>query len=710
MSAFRRPLLLRLVAILPIALFLGGIGLASDGVEITVLDPTPGATVVRCELGDLDFAPVRIGNETWVQLSIPGEGEIKLVGAPELPHVCRSVVIPDAAAVSVRVVGERHHDVPGVKVAPSRGPIPRTQDPARVPYRFGPEYSAGEWFPSGSGAVREPYILRDVRGVVLEFNILQYDPLHEVLRVYDELILAVETSGAGTSNVLDRAGAPDRGDRSFAGIYADHFVNYTPDGRNEPLNESGDMLIISHGPFMGAMQPFVDWKSSIGIDTTIVDVASIGNNAGAIKSYIQNAYGSSNLSYVLLVGDVAQVASGSYAGGLSDPYYSTMTPDWYPDLMVGRFSAQNTAQVATQVERSIEYEQMDHSIGAGGWNARAMGIASNQGPGHYGEFDNQHMDLIRDQLLAYGFTLVDRIYDPSATRAMIRNGLEDGRRMVNYCGHGSSTSWGTTGWNNGDINNLQNDNLLPFIDSVACVNGAFGMGTCFAEAWLRATNGGEPTGAVGAYMSSIDQYWDEPMYAQDASVDRFTDELYWSMGALWFAGSCEMMDLCGQWGRDMFMTWICFGDPSLCVQGDAQCGTPSTYCDTSPNSAGSGARIGYQGSTSVAAGDFTLVVGGAVPYQPGLFYYGPEQASVPFGDGVRCVGAGSLGYFRLDVVQVDSGGSASHLLDYDRPPASSGPGAIEAGSVWNFQFWFRDPAYGGAGFNLSDGLSAPFCP
>jgi len=27
-----------------------------------------------------------------------------------------------------------------------------------------------------------------------------------------------------------------------------------------------------------------------------------------------------------------------------------------------------------------------------------------------------------------------------------------------------------------------------------------------------------------------------------------------------------------------------------------------------------------------------------------------------------------------------------------------------------FQFWYRNPAGGGAGFNLSDSLAVPFCP
>ena len=38
-------------------------------------------------------------------------------------------------------------------------------------------------------------------------------------------------------------------------------------------------------------------------------------------------------------------------------------------------------------------------------------------------------------------------------------------------------------------------------------------------------------------------------------------------------------------------------------------------------------------------------------------------------------------------------------------------GAITAGSTWNFQLWYRDPAAGGAGSNLSNGLQVVFaCP
>ena len=145
---------------------------------------------------------------------------------------------------------------------------------------------------------------------------------------------------------------------------------------------------------------------------------------------------------------------------------------------------------------------------------------------------------------------------------------------------------------------------------------------------------------------------------------------------------------------------------------DLECQDCSTqnYCMANPNSSGIAASMGATGSTHVSADDFTLRVSGAAPNKSGLFFYGSNQLQVPFGDGFRCVGGTSL--FRLQpVVQTDVFGGASRDLSFVNPPAGSGPGQIDPGSTWNFQFWFRDPmGPGGTGFNLSDGLSANFCP
>lgn len=135
-----------------------------------------------------------------------------------------------------------------------------------------------------------------------------------------------------------------------------------------------------------------------------------------------------------------------------------------------------------------------------------------------------------------------------------------------------------------------------------------------------------------------------------------------------------------------------------------RCLEPRSYCVTTPNSAGPGAVMAASGSRSLSRNDFTLLVGGSVPDQFGLFFYGAQQAQAPVGNGTLCVAAP---YFRLPVVKATAGGQASFTLQFDD---LTGNGAIEAGATWNFQWWYRDPAAGGAKYDFSDAIEVEFCP
>lgn len=134
----------------------------------------------------------------------------------------------------------------------------------------------------------------------------------------------------------------------------------------------------------------------------------------------------------------------------------------------------------------------------------------------------------------------------------------------------------------------------------------------------------------------------------------------------------------------------------------------ASYCVAAPNSQGPGATLSTTGTASLAANDLVLHASGAIPGQFGLFYYGPNAIQVPFGDGLRCVGGGA---FRLNPPGAADGvGHIFRPLDLTQFPASSGPGAITAGSRWFFQLWYRDPAAAASGYNLSNGLDITFCP
>lgn len=138
----------------------------------------------------------------------------------------------------------------------------------------------------------------------------------------------------------------------------------------------------------------------------------------------------------------------------------------------------------------------------------------------------------------------------------------------------------------------------------------------------------------------------------------------------------------------------------LAVRLDPSPPLGTRVCATTPNSAGPGATVSATGSTSLAADDLVLHGAGAPALKSSLFFYGDQQVSVPFGNGVRCAG-GTLA--RTGVTTTDAGGSVTQAFDYAGSP-------IAPGGAWIFQLWFRDPAAGGANFDASDAISIVFGP
>ena len=328
-------------------------------VRVLVGEDTGDRIVLNCTVGEHSEIPAPIGGDKWVHLSLPGEPLTMIAGEPALPRVCRSVVILDDAKMEVRVLAADFEDVGDVAVAPSKGNLLRTVNPADVPYEFGPVYRQNAFYPGPLAALREPYILRDLRAVTVELNPFQYNPVTRTLRVYRSVSLEVVRTGADTVNVPDRSLRSTRPSRAFESVYRSRFVNYASGLRYASMDEEGDMLIICHDAWLANVQPLAVHKTARGINTTVVGVSTIGNNSTSIKNYIQNVYNTSNLAFVLLVGDAAQVATPSSGGGAADPTYAKVAGgDDYPDIIVGRFSAETAAHVDTQVERTITYENL----------------------------------------------------------------------------------------------------------------------------------------------------------------------------------------------------------------------------------------------------------------------------------------------------------------------------------------------------------------
>ncbi|MDD2332681.1 MAG: C25 family cysteine peptidase, partial [Candidatus Cloacimonetes bacterium] len=536
--------------------------------EVNLLTSDQNQIVLEMTLGHFNRDPELINGQHYYLINLKKEGLTLEAGLPQVPVISRSVIIPGTARMDLSILDSDFVEVV-MPIAPSKGNLFRDVNPADVPYSFASFYNSDESYPKDISLKTEPFIIRDYRGMTVRFQPFVYYPRTQTLRIYTRIKVALNNTGTDLTNAL--TSSKNSHNTHFESIYQGMFLNFNQ-SKYPVLEEEGRILVITHSMFNDVIQPYVQWKRQKGFIVDVVDVQVAGPSANQIQSYIASQYNLNNdLVFVQIMGDAPQVPTLSSGGGGADPMFALIAGgDNYPDLFVGRFSAENVAQMQTQVQRTVYYER---DIQAGStWLQAAMGVASNEGggsQGDMGESDSTHMDLIRTDLLNYGYTTVDQVYQALGGNAtMITNNLNQGRGFINYVGHGSNTTWVTTGYSNNHVNALTNDNLLPFIVSVACVNGNFVSITCFAEAWLRATNNttGEPTGAVANYSSSINQSWNSPMRAQDEITDLLVAESKQTIGGLYCNGSSKMIEVYGTDGANMYKTWHIFGDASLVVR------------------------------------------------------------------------------------------------------------------------------------------------
>ena len=129
------------------------------------------------------------------------------------------------------------------------------------------------------------------------------------------------------------------------------------------------------------------------------------------------------------------------------------------------------------------------------------------------------------------------------------------------------------------------------------------------------------------------------------------------------------------------------------------------YCSpAAPNTvSATGGRMEAIGLPSLSLNSLVLECHEVRPSNFGVFFYGPFQTSVPFGDGFRCVG----GLIKRINPPVNSGpnGIGIKSLNFNQLPLSQ----VAAGETFNFQYWYRDPQPVGYGYNLSDALEITFC-
>ncbi len=463
-----------------------------------------------------------------------------------------------------------------------RGTITRNQDPQAVPHVIDPRSRGLKKHPAKQIELEEKFLIRNVSGFNFRFNVTEFDTELNTVKLFKHLKFEITPKSAVAKSVANSVAKPGT-DRQVAqelhSALPQLFLNYQNNAfasAYTSLASPGGILVIYTARDESAIAPYIKHKRSKGFTVQTVKVAT-GTN---VKSVIQNAYKQNpNIFYVQLVGDWADIKSdlGTSEKAPMDPMLGRVAGnDNYPDLAIGRFSANSASDVTIQVNKTITYER---NFVQPFWK-NGLGIGSEEGPGDDNEMDYQHIDIIKkNKLLAkQQYASVGAVYGANASASQVATLINNGTHVINYSGHGSNTSWGTSGFSSTDVNNLTNGSKLPIIFSVACVNGAFHQGTSFSESWLRKNNGG----AVAALMSTINQPWNPPMRGQDYFNDLLTGGYNYSTSpgngtnttagkarlgdivltglSMMYAESSDIDDL------DTISTWTLFGDASLLVR------------------------------------------------------------------------------------------------------------------------------------------------
>ncbi|HNX44281.1 MAG TPA: C25 family cysteine peptidase [Bacteroidales bacterium] len=586
----KHPLVLNLL----VALFLS-IGIKSYGTR-TWVSVTSGASrpaslqtkssVNGCVMIDASISgfytnPVSINGAEYLVVSLPGSYPSLEAGNPGLPYLNATVNIPANGRFSTRIIESEYVEYHNMRIAPSRGNLPLTAEAAATPYTFGESYDHDDFYPGNLAGGQETFIIRNQRGQSFSINSFQYNPVTRTLRVYTKLSVEIYLSETQGENELSGDDLNISNVREITASVQPAFLNNQTRSDGLP-DENGQMLIICPGNFSASLKPFTDWKNATGIATHVVDAGSF-KTPEELRDFVRDYYyAAGNLAYLLLVGDAEQIPPYIKDDIISDNYYGYLAgDDHYPEVLVGRFSAENINELNTQIDRTLEYEK-----GLGNnrnYYSTATGIASEMKMGDDGESDFQHTRNLLSTLKDFTYTDFAELYDGSQggldadgypTSQMAIDQINQGTGLILYTGHGGINTWITAQVSSSVVDMLGNNGSYPFIWSVACETGNFKGHTCLAESWLRATdNNGKPAGAVAALMASGVQTTMPPMEAQDKMVDYLAhcseQGSPRTFGGLSASGMISMNSAYGKYGYAISDTWILFGDPSLAVRTNA---------------------------------------------------------------------------------------------------------------------------------------------
>ncbi len=508
-------------------------------------------------------------NEVFQQLFIKDFSHIQEVGKPAMPAHIDLIAIPEGADYKLII----SHDVALVKngyhVYPALKPAVDTEGAPEPEFEINHDfYKTNALYPSEPVIIKDIITIRGLRYAMVQVSPVQYNPATGQLFMHQNLNFELRFSGAKrfidcsqhSQHAMDVLSNFPLNGSSIKQEEKQYFA-----GKTMPLTtgNSKNYIIITHANFSAAADSLAKWKRQMGYSVEVVSQSSW--TATQVRNAVHSRYTnwSPKPDYLVIIGDHQFVPAEMYTTpSYNDPFGSDLyfvcmdgAGDYVPDMAKGRISANTSADALLQVSKMINYERnpiTDTSFYQNGLNCAQFQDDNNDG---YADRRFAHTsENIRDYTTSKGYN-VQRIYYASSNATPlhynngyysngqsipsvlkksnnypwngnstdIKNAINAGKFYVFHRDHGYSGGygWAHPYFTNTKIGTLSNGNKLPVVFSINCHTGEFTQASCFAETFMRKSNGGSVGVVAASYYSYsghndgfsiglIDAIWSNP--------------------------------------------------------------------------------------------------------------------------------------------------------------------------------------------------------
>ena len=460
-------------------------------------------------LGDLDIIDRQAVNQRLI-LNMPGSTFDFDRAGPALPQITRMIAVPDGYRVEARIIDRRDRIYEADQVLPRDRAERGVRQAAILPVVDVGETGWMRWLRIAPVVIRPAHYNAENHQIIaaesmrIEFNFIPDD---------DDASVAPDPERYWSQAF----------ETFFRGMLINPGVlrNTIPGGN---LVQRGSYIIITDSSLAPFCEELAQWKRRKGFNVVVNPIYYHGIAAEEIKEYIQDAYDNWQRppEYILMVGDIN-------APGIQLPSFRIQNPrqraefdvtdlpytllrgnDYFPEVFIGRIETDSptSSTIRSITTRILKHEQHADDFDEEEFH-RAVLFGGNFGDGNRPIFSPvETLQWLEQRLNERGWDVWAQYYRGDGDLISpdpIVDAINDGCNIVAYRGWADARGTHYPQFYKENLDQLDNDPLLPIFTFFVCNTGDFGndnQNPCFGGYSINRGSRRSPAGSLSFYGPS----------------------------------------------------------------------------------------------------------------------------------------------------------------------------------------------------------------